>query len=102
MIQGGDPKGNGTGDAGYKFKDEIYTGNSNNEYTIAMANAGPNTNGSQFFINTKANNFLDTKHTVFGKVVKGQEVIDKIESVETGMADKPVEDVIIVKAVIAE
>ncbi len=102
MIQGGDPTGSGMGDAGYKFKDEIYTGNSNDEYTIAMANAGPNTNGSQFFINTKANNFLDTKHTVFGKVVKGQEVIDKIESVETGMADKPVEDVIIVKAVIAE
>lgn len=102
MIQGGDPKGNGTGDAGYKFKDEIYTGNSNDEYTISLANAGPNTNGSQFFINTKANNFLDQKHTVFGKVVKGQELVDKMEQVETGMADKPVEDVVIIKATIIE
>ena len=102
MIQGGDPTGSGMGDAGYKFKDEIYTGNSNDEYTIAMANAGPNTNGSQFFINTKANNFLDPKHTVFGKVIKGQEVIDKIENVKTGMADKPVEDVVILETVIGE
>ena len=102
MIQGGDPKGNGSGDAGYKFKDEIYEGNSNDEYTISMANAGPNTNGSQFFINTKANNFLDTKHTVFGKITKGQDVIDKMEQVETGGKDKPVEDVVIIKAVISE
>jgi peptidylprolyl isomerase len=102
MIQGGDPTGTGMGDAGYKFKDEIYAGNSNDEYTIAMANAGPNTNGSQFFINTKANNFLDTKHTVFGKVIKGQEIVDKMESVETGMADRPVTDVTIVKAIIVE
>ncbi len=102
MIQGGDPTGSGMGDAGYKFKDEIYPENSNDEYTIAMANAGPNTNGSQFFINTKANNFLDSKHTVFGKVIKGQEVIDKIENVKTGMADKPVEDVVILETVIGE
>ena len=100
MIQGGDPNGNGSGDAGYKFKDEIYSGNSNDEYTIAMANAGPNTNGSQFFINTKANHFLDQKHTVFGKVVKGKDVVDKIEEVETGMADKPVEDVVILDVTI--
>ena len=102
MIQGGDPKGTGMGGPGYKFKDEIYAGNSNDEYTISLANAGPNTNGSQFFINTKANNFLDTKHTVFGKVVSGQDIVDKIEQVETGMADKPVEDVVITKAVINE
>ncbi len=100
MIQGGDPNGNGSGDAGYKFKDELYAGNSNDEYTISLANAGPNTNGSQFFINTKANNFLDSKHTVFGRVVEGQEIVDKIESVQTGMNDKPVEDVVITKVII--
>lgn len=102
MIQGGDPEGTGMGGPGYKFKDEIYAGNSNNEYTISLANAGPNTNGSQFFINTKANNFLDTKHTVFGKVVSGQDIVDKMEQVETGAGDRPVTEVKIIKSVISE
>lgn len=93
MIQGGDPDGTGMGGPGYNFKDEIYSGNANDEYTISMANAGPNTNGSQFFINTKSNNFLDTKHTVFGKVVKGQDNVDKIEVVKVGASDRPMEEI---------
>jgi len=103
MIQGGDPLTKddtkmamwGTGDPGYKFADEISKDNKNNIGTIAMANSGPNTNGSQFFINTAANNFLDTKHTVFGKVVSGMDVVTKIENVKTGEADRPVEAVVI-------
>lgn len=78
MIQGGDPNGDGTGGPGYSFADEIGPNNRNDAGTISMANSGPNTNGSQFFINLKDNNFLDTKHTVFGRVVEGLEVVDKI------------------------
>lgn len=95
MIQGGDPDGTGMGGPGYKFDDEIHTNNKNNVGTIAMANAGPGTNGSQFFINTKANNFLDTKHTVFGEVVSGMETVTAIEDVETGAQDRPVSEVVI-------
>ena len=93
MIQGGDPTGTGRGDAGYKFDDEI------NHHKIvrgalAMANAGPNTNGSQFFIvTTPEAPWLDGKHTVFGRVVDGMDVVDRIESTETGPGDKPLEDV---------
>ncbi|MBU2545100.1 peptidylprolyl isomerase [Patescibacteria group bacterium] len=103
MIQGGDPltQGDslkdrwGTGGPGYTFEDEIHSNNKNIIGTISMANAGPNTNGSQFFINTENNNFLDTKHTVFGKVVKGMDIITKIENTSTEGPDRPVEDVII-------
>lgn len=95
MIQGGDPEGTGMGGPGYKFDDEIHANNKNNVGTIAMANAGPGTNGSQFFINTNANNFLDTKHTVFGQVTEGMDVVTAIENVETGAQDKPVTDVVI-------
>ena len=103
MIQGGDPLSKdlekrqlwGTGGPGYTFADEIHENNRNEIGTIAMANAGPNTNGSQFFINVADNNFLDTKHTVFGKVVKGMDVVMKISEVETGMADQPAEDVVL-------
>ena len=95
MIQGGDPTGTGTGGPGYKFDDEITTNNRNDVGTIAMANAGPGTNGSQFFINTKANNFLDTKHTVFGKITSGMDVVTTIEDVEKNAQDKPLEDVVI-------
>ena len=78
MIQGGDPLGSGAGGPGYNFEDEISTNNKNIRGSISMANAGPNTNGSQFFINQVDNNFLDTKHTVFGNVTFGLEVVDKI------------------------
>jgi len=95
MIQGGCPQGTGTGGPGYTFEDEI------NQHkivrgTLAMANAGPNTNGSQFFIVTaKATPWLDGRHTAFGRVVDGMEAVDAIEGVETGPGDRPVEPVLI-------
>ena len=91
MIQGGCPQGTGTGGPGYTFEDEI------NEHkivrgTLAMANAGPNTNGSQFFIVTAdATPWLDGKHTAFGQVTEGMDTVDKIEGVETGRGDRPVD-----------
>ena len=93
MIQGGCPHGTGTGDPGYKFEDEI------NQHKVergklGMANAGPNTNGSQFFIVTiDAAPWLDGKHTVFGEVTEGMDVIDRIEGTETDGRDKPVNDI---------
>lgn len=100
MIQGGDPTGTGMGGPGYTIKDEFTHagGNKNNKYTISMANAGPNTGGSQFFINVANNNFLDTKHPAFGVVIEGQDVVDEIAGVETDANDKPLEDVVIEKA----
>jgi peptidylprolyl isomerase len=103
MIQGGDPLTKddskvamwGTGGPGYKFADELGPKNKNDIGTISMANSGPNTNGSQFFINTAANNFLDGKHTVFGKVVLGMEVVTAIENTPTGAMDRPVSPMII-------
>jgi peptidyl-prolyl cis-trans isomerase B (cyclophilin B) len=89
MIQGGDPQGNGTGGPGYTFEDEI------NQHKIvrgalAMANAGPNTNGSQFFlVTTAAAPWLDGKHTVFGQVTDGMDVLDKLEALPTDARDKP-------------
>ena len=82
MIQGGDPLGNGQGGPAYKFKDEFGKVNENKVGTIAMANSGPDTNGSQFFINLVDNNFLDTRHTVFGEVIKGMDVVEKIAKSE--------------------
>ncbi len=101
MIQGGDPKTKddelvnewGTGGPGYQFDDEIFDTNSNVVGTISMANAGPNTNGSQFFINTNDNTFLDTKHTVFGKVIEGMDVVRSIESTQTDAFDRPLDPV---------
>src|ERR1051326_7023565 len=95
MIQGGDPTGTGMGGPGYSFEDEI------NEHKVArgalaMANAGPNTNGSQFFVVTaEATPWLDGKHTVFGRVTSGMDVVDAISSVETDPNDKPLEPVVI-------
>lgn len=106
MIQGGDPTGTGFGDSSIpNIKDE-FTETSldeNNRGTIAMANAGPNTGSSQFFINLVNNNFLDGKHPVFGKVTKGMDVVDKISKVQTDGNppkgnNKPLEDVVIIKA----
>ncbi len=104
MIQGGDPQGTGMGGPGYNIEDEFTHegGNKNSRGTISMANSGPNTGGSQFFINLVDNNFLDTKHPAFGKVIEGMDVVDKIAKVQTGANDRPVEDVIIKKASIVE
>ena len=79
MIQGGCPKGTGTGGPGYKFEDEARNGLGHERGVLSMANAGPNTNGSQFFITHVATPWLDGKHTVFGKVLEGQEVVDSIK-----------------------
>jgi cyclophilin family peptidyl-prolyl cis-trans isomerase len=93
MIQGGCPQGTGTGGPGYTFEDEINP-NKVERGKLAMANAGPNTNGSQFFIVTiDAAPWLDGKHTVFGEVSEGMDVVDKIEGTETDGRDKPVNDV---------
>ncbi len=90
----------GLGGRVYTIKDEFTHagGNKNNRGTISMANAGPNTGGSQFFINLVNNNFLDGKHPTFGEVVGGMDVVDKIAKVETGSSDGPVEPVVILKA----
>jgi peptidyl-prolyl cis-trans isomerase B (cyclophilin B) len=91
MIQGGDPKGTGSGGPGYTFEDEF---NSHKVVrgALAMANAGPNTNGSQFFIVTAPQaSWLDGKHTVFGEVTGGMDVVDAIEGVETGRGDRPLD-----------
>jgi len=105
MIQGGDPTGTGMGGPGYKIDDEFVAGHSNIRGTIAMANSGPNSGGSQFFINLVDNSFLDydkqpltSKHPVFGEVVEGMDVVDAIGSVPTGVGYKPVEDVVILRA----
>ena len=100
MIQGGDPTGTGTGGPGYVIKDEFTKNNRNDRGTISMANAGPNTGGSQFFINVVNNNYLDKKHPVFGKVSSGMEIVDKIANAKTDSQDRPLNRVIINKIVI--
>jgi cyclophilin family peptidyl-prolyl cis-trans isomerase len=93
MIQGGDPTGTGSGGPGYQFDDE-FNDRKVERGALAMANAGPNTNGSQFFIVTAdACPWLDGKHTVFGRVTSGMDVVDAISSVETGAGDRPQDDV---------
>jgi peptidyl-prolyl cis-trans isomerase B (cyclophilin B) len=95
MIQGGDPTGTGRGGPGYTFDDEI-NDNKVVRGALAMANAGPNTNGSQFFVVTADEcSWLDGKHTVFGRVVRGMDVVDAIERVETDSGDRPRDDVVI-------
>ena len=95
MIQGGCPEGTGTGGPGYTFEDE-FNDHKVERGALAMANAGPNTNGSQFFIVTiPAAEWLDGKHTVFGRVVSGMEAVDAIEGTETGAGDRPVEPQVI-------
>ena len=103
MIQGGDPTGTGYGDPKIpNIKDEFThkPKNSNERGTIAMANAGPNTGSSQFFINLVDNNFLDTKHPAFGKVIQGMDIVDKLGKTKTGANDKPVKDIKIISATI--
>ena len=102
MIQGGDPTGTGTGGPGYTFEDEI-NDHKVERGALAMANAGPNTNGSQFFIvTTGAAPWLDGKHTVFGRVTSGMDAVDSIEGTATGARDKPVDDVVIERVELPE
>ena len=102
MIQGGCPQGTGTGGPGYTFEDEF------NDHKVvrgalAMANAGPNTNGSQFFIVTAdAAPWLDGKHTVFGQVTSGMDAVDAIEAQPTGASDRPVDDAVIQRVELSE
>ncbi|HEV2277303.1 MAG TPA: peptidylprolyl isomerase [Acidobacteriaceae bacterium] len=97
MIQGGDPAGNGTGGPGYRFEDE--TKGSPHRFDkkgkLAMANAGPNTNGSQFFITVAATEWLTGNHTIFGEVVEGQDVVDKISKLSRDRQDRPVKPVVL-------
>ncbi len=98
MIQGGDPLGTGTGGPGYRFEDEFHPELSfDRPYLLAMANAGPNTNGSQFFITVAPTTWLNRKHTIFGEVADqdGRDVVDRIATAQTGRQDRPVEDVVI-------
>jgi peptidyl-prolyl cis-trans isomerase A (cyclophilin A) len=103
MIQGGDPTGTGRGGPGYKFEDEF---NAKLKFDkpgkLAMANSGPNTNGSQFFITTAATPWLDGRHSIFGQVVEGQEIVDKISMTEKNAQDRPLKDVSIKKIIITK
>jgi peptidyl-prolyl cis-trans isomerase A (cyclophilin A) len=97
MIQGGDPEGTGRGGPGYRFEDECPPGGPGFDQPglLAMANAGPNTNGSQFFVTVSATPWLNGKHTIFGRVIEGMEVVERISEIETAGGDRPVTDVVL-------
>ncbi|MDD1679701.1 MAG: peptidylprolyl isomerase [Methanomicrobiales archaeon] len=102
MIQGGDPTGTGRGGPGYTIPDEFVRTHSNVRGTIAMANAGPNTGGSQFFINLVDNRYLDSKHPVFGEVIEGMDVVDRIGRITTDTYDRPLQNVTILSMTVLE
>ena len=96
MIQGGDPLGNGTGGPGYTFEDEFGSGRKfEKPGLLAMANAGPNTNGSQFFITEVATPWLNNRHTIFGEVIEGMEVVKAIANADRGPGDRPKTDIVL-------
>ena len=104
MIQGGDPTGTGMGGPGYQFEDEVPPGGPSfdRKGLLAMANAGPNTNGSQFFVTLAPTAWLTGKHTIFGEITDGMDVVEAIGGVTTGAQDKPTEDVVIERIEITE
>jgi peptidyl-prolyl cis-trans isomerase A (cyclophilin A) len=103
MIQGGDPLGNGTGGPGYQFEDEFTSPRSFDKVGIlAMANAGPNTNGSQFFITTAPTPWLNKHHTIFGEVTEGYDVVEKISRVDRNAQDRPITPVVIKSVTIVD
>ena len=103
MIQGGDPLGMGYGGPGYKFEDEFSDDlKFDKPGKLAMANSGPNTNGSQFFITVKPTPWLNNHHTIFGQVIEGQEIVDAITKVKRDEKDKPIEPIILKKVIIKE
>ena len=104
MIQGGDPQGTGRGGPGYEFEDEVPPGAPalDRPGLLAMANAGPNTNGSQFFVTVAPTPWLTGKHTVFGEVIQGMEVVERISTVPTGGQDRPFTDVVLEKVEIEQ